>query len=105
VLGIMRCAAAEFAYKKIRVNAICPGAIDTPILGPLHGQTEMLQTLMGANHPIGRVGQADEVGRLVAFLASDDASFITGATIPIDGGVTSIQQMFTAPAMQIGESA
>jgi NAD(P)-dependent dehydrogenase (short-subunit alcohol dehydrogenase family) len=87
VIGLVKCAAADLAPYKIRVNAVCPGVIDTPILGPMHGN-ESMTNVMGQMHPIGRVGAPEEVGNLVTFLASDDASFITGAAYPVDGGIT-----------------
>jgi NAD(P)-dependent dehydrogenase (short-subunit alcohol dehydrogenase family) len=90
VLGLMKSAAADLAPLGIRVNAVCPGVIDTPLLGPLHGQTDMLQSLLAPAHPIGRVGTANEVAAVVAFLASDDSSFMTGASVAVDGGVSSV---------------
>jgi NAD(P)-dependent dehydrogenase (short-subunit alcohol dehydrogenase family) len=94
VLGLMKCASAELAPLGVRVNAICPGIIDTPMLGPAHAQDEVLASL-GASHPIGRVGTTVEVAKLVVFLAGADASFITGSAIPVDGGVTSVFGSFT----------
>jgi NAD(P)-dependent dehydrogenase (short-subunit alcohol dehydrogenase family) len=95
VLGLMKCASAELAPLGVRVNAICPGIIDTPMLGSSHAQDQGVASMLGASHPIGRIGTAIEVAKLVVFLAGADASFITGSTIPIDGGVSSVFGSFT----------
>ncbi len=89
VVGLMKCAAVDLAPHKIRVNCVCPGVIDTPILGPIHQNREILEGMFARAHPIGRVGQPEEVGRLVLFLASDESSFITGTACPVDGGMHS----------------
>jgi NAD(P)-dependent dehydrogenase (short-subunit alcohol dehydrogenase family) len=91
ILGLMKCAAADLAPLGIRVNGICPGIIDTPMFGPLHGQTDTLTKYFGVSTAIGRVGSPEEVAQVVAFLLSDEASYITGTTLPIDGGLLSIQ--------------
>lgn len=91
LLGLTRGMALQFAPIGIRVNAISPGTIDTPLLqqffdtaaDPEQRRSEFLKL-----HPIGRFGTPADIGNLVAFLASDAASFITGAEIVVDGGMT-----------------
>lgn len=90
VLGLVKSAAADLADKNIRVNAVCPGVIDTPILGPVHQNSEQLDRLFSRLNPMKRVGQPGEVANLVCFLASDEASFITGNAYNIDGGASQV---------------
>ncbi|MEV6140607.1 SDR family oxidoreductase [Nocardia sp. NPDC051990] len=87
VIGLGKTAALDLASHNIRVNVVCPGITDTPIFGPIH-QTEQLQKLGRATVPLGRPGTAEEIARLVLFLASDDSSFATGAVFTADGGST-----------------
>ena len=82
VVGLTQTAAIEYASRGVRVNAVGPGYIDTPLLDDL--PAEARNALVGL-HPIGRLGRAEEVAELVAWLSSDRASFVTGAYYPIDG--------------------
>lgn len=75
--------AIDYASKGIRVNAVCPGYIDTPLLAELSDEVKK-QLIM--QHPIGRLGTAEEVASVVLFLAGDGASFVNGASILVDGG-------------------
>lgn len=77
--------AIDYGAKGIRVNAICPGYIDTPLLKDLPVEAKMELVKL---HPMGRLGKAEEVAKAVLFLASDDASFVNGASLLIDGGYT-----------------
>ncbi|MFN2426438.1 MAG: SDR family NAD(P)-dependent oxidoreductase [Candidatus Binatia bacterium] len=91
VVLLTKVGALEAAPLGIRVNAVCPGVIRTPMANAFgDGSMGSLTVEQFAKrvHPLGRIGEAAEVAKLVTFLSSDDASFITGAAIPIDGGMT-----------------
>jgi len=89
VTNLTRAAALENAKQKIRVNCVCPGGINTRVAEVLGGdRADEFRRTMGAIHPIGRMGEPEEIANMVTFLASDEASFITGASFVVDGGVT-----------------
>ncbi len=83
----------ELKDRRIRVNAVSPGPIDTPLhnnLAASHSDTAKIAAAMVAHIPVGRIGRADEVAAAVTFLASDEASFITGVELSVDGGMTEV---------------
>jgi NAD(P)-dependent dehydrogenase (short-subunit alcohol dehydrogenase family) len=86
VLGLTKTAALEYAARGIRVNAVCPGFIKTPMLDKALTQEAAAQ--IAQLHALGRMGTSDEVAALVLFLASDEASFLTGGAYLVDGGYT-----------------
>lgn len=92
VTALSKCVALECAEKgySIRVNTVHPGAIRTPMferyIAAFPGTAEQGEAMFAANHPMGRVGEAEEVAKAMLFLASSDASFTTGADITVDGG-------------------
>jgi NAD(P)-dependent dehydrogenase (short-subunit alcohol dehydrogenase family) len=90
VLGLMQAAARDYARNGIRVNAVCPGVIDTTMMRGLdRGGDPETRSKMERWVPMNRYGKPSEVGQVVAFLCSDAASYVTGQAIPVDGGVTS----------------
>ncbi len=93
IIAMTRTMALDHADDGVRVNAVSPGSIDTPMLrgsAELFNPDAVAETLAswGELHPLGRVGQPREVARVVLFLSSDDASFMTGANVVVDGGLS-----------------
>jgi NAD(P)-dependent dehydrogenase (short-subunit alcohol dehydrogenase family) len=89
LLGLTRAAAALLGADGIRVNAVCPGAVETPLLEPLlalPGARERLE----ANTPLGRLAQPEDIAAVVRFLLSDQAAYVTGTAVTVDGGMTAV---------------
>ncbi len=91
-IALTRAMAMDYARDNIRVNCICPGSIDTPLLrygAGQHGPLEEVLKEWGKMHPIGRIGKAEEIAKTVLFLWSDDAGFLLAQPIVVDGGLIS----------------
>lgn len=88
VIGLTRSAALEYAPRGIRINAVCPGTIETPMVADMiaKGELEVAEALK--NQPIGRLGRPDEIAAAVLWLCSPAASFVLGVALPVDGGYT-----------------
>ncbi len=85
LVGLTRTAALEYSARGIRINAVGPAFIHTPLIRRLEEDPETLEQLV-ARHPIGRLGRPEEVAELVLWLSSERSSFVTGAYVPVDGG-------------------
>src|SRR5439155_6736060 len=88
VLGLTRSAALEYAPRGIRINAVCPGTIDTPMVADMLARGELDMAEAVRNQPIGRLGTADEIAAAVLWLCSPGASFVVGVALSVDGGYT-----------------
>jgi NAD(P)-dependent dehydrogenase (short-subunit alcohol dehydrogenase family) len=88
VIGLTRAAALENAKQGIRINAICPGVIRTPMVERVTKGDPEVEASYTAMEPVGRMGEPNEIASAVLWLCSPDASFVTGAAIPVDGGMT-----------------
>src|SRR2546427_2323023 len=86
VVGLTKTAALEYAKVGLRVNAVCPGYIRTPLLAETLTRQPELAAQIVARHPVGRMGQPEEIAEAVVWLCSDAASFVTGHTMTVDGG-------------------
>ncbi|MFF3931758.1 glucose 1-dehydrogenase [Streptomyces hirsutus] len=86
VIGLTGSAALEYAPRGIRINAICPGTIDTPMVSDMIAKGELDRAEAEANQPINRLGTADEIAQAVLWLCSPGAGFVVGVALPVDGG-------------------
>jgi len=86
LIGLTKTAALEFAPHAIRVNAVCPGVIQTAMIDRLVAGDPAMAAGFAAAEPLGRLGRPEEIGEAVAWLCSDRASFVTGTALPVDGG-------------------
>jgi NAD(P)-dependent dehydrogenase (short-subunit alcohol dehydrogenase family) len=88
VIGLTRSAALEYAPRGIRINAICPGTIETPMVTDMISKGELVRAEAAAATPIGRLGKAEEIAACVLWLCSPGAGFVVGVALPVDGGYT-----------------
>ena len=88
VVGLTKVAAIEYARTGIRINDVCPGIIDTPLVADMVAQVPKLAGRLDGLEPVGRKGKPEEIAEAVAWLCSDRASFVTAASISVDGGIT-----------------
>jgi NAD(P)-dependent dehydrogenase (short-subunit alcohol dehydrogenase family) len=91
IINLTRSMALDHAREGIRVNAVCPGSVETEMIHAAwekFGDVEQARRLWAEKHPLGRIAQPEEVARTILFLASSDASFITGTALTVDGGIT-----------------
>lgn len=88
VIGLTKAAALDYAAQNIRVNAVCPGYIDTPMMDRFTGGTDEGRAKVIAEEPIGRMGKPEEIAAAVLWLCSDGAAFVIGHALVIDGGQT-----------------
>jgi NAD(P)-dependent dehydrogenase (short-subunit alcohol dehydrogenase family) len=88
VIGLTKSAALDYAAQNIRINAVCPGYIDTPMMSRFTGGTEEGRAQVIAEEPIGRMGKPEEIAAAVVWLCSDAAAFMVGHAMVIDGGQT-----------------
>ena len=88
MIGLTTSAALEYAPRGIRINDVCPGTIETPMVADMIAKGELDRAEAAAATPIGRLGQGDEIAASVLWLCSPGASFVVGVALPVDGGYT-----------------
>src|ERR687889_124375 len=88
IVGLTKAAALDYAHLNIRVNAVCPGIVETPMMDRFSGGTPEGRARVIAQEPVGRMGRPEEIAAAVLWLCSDAAAFVTGHAMVVDGGQT-----------------
>jgi NAD(P)-dependent dehydrogenase (short-subunit alcohol dehydrogenase family) len=90
VIGLTRAAALDYGQQGIRINALSPGVIETPMMTKQMDMYDGLRDMLTARHPIGRLGRADEIAEAAAWMLSGRASFLLGTNVAVDGGYLAV---------------
>ncbi|MFJ3385387.1 MULTISPECIES: SDR family NAD(P)-dependent oxidoreductase [unclassified Curtobacterium] len=88
VINLTRSMAVDYGHQGVRVNAVAPGPVATPLLRPILDANAVVRDTYAERIPLGRVGEPDEIAAAILFLASADAAYVSGVTLPVDGGLT-----------------
>jgi NAD(P)-dependent dehydrogenase (short-subunit alcohol dehydrogenase family) len=94
VVNLTRSVALEVAKDKIRVNCICPGGVNTPIFNLMSSDRTLMEQMLAKLHPLRRAGHPEDIAAMALFLASDDAEWITGSAMVVDGGIMAGKDLF-----------
>ena len=95
IIGLAQSASATYAAKNIRFNVVAPGLVDTPLAAGIT-RSPVMKKASEAMHPLGRIGQPDEIASVIEWLLSSDSSWVTGQVIGVDGGLSSVRCRATA---------
>lgn len=87
-IGLTRSTALDYAHLGIRVNAVCPGLVNAPLITEMIDENPELYEELTAAHPLGRIAEPEEIADAIVWLCSDKSSYVTGIALPVDGGYT-----------------
>jgi NAD(P)-dependent dehydrogenase (short-subunit alcohol dehydrogenase family) len=85
-IGLTKSAALDYADRNIRVNAVCPGLVNTPLIADMVSENPSMHEQLVASHPLGRIAEPEEVADAIIYLATSKSSYVTGVALPVDGG-------------------
>jgi len=85
-IGLTKSAALDYADRGVRVNAVCPGLVNTPRIADMVSENSAMHEQLVASHPLGRIAEPEEVADAIMYLATTKSSYVTGVALPVDGG-------------------
>ncbi len=85
-IGLTKSAALDYADRNVRVNAVCPGLVNTPLIADMVSENPAMHEQLVASHPLGRIAEPEEVADAILYLATNRSSYVTGIALPVDGG-------------------